>query len=69
MIIDPHIQLKQPYPCFVCGANAAFGFTMRTGDIWTCLDHRSDSNKRLVASGLAKPDRIVPTEGLVIPRL
>ncbi len=32
--MDSVIQPMPPYTCFVCGTDAVFGFTTRTGDIW-----------------------------------
>jgi len=61
--MDSVIQLMRPYTCFVCGTHAAFGFTTRTGDIWTCLDHRSEGDKRLVAPNMAGPIASIPTGG------
>ncbi len=38
-----------PHTCCVCGIRAAFGFNTRHGDIWTCVSHRSEGDRRLVA--------------------
>jgi hypothetical protein len=35
----------------MCGADAAFVFNTRTGDVWTCMSHRSEGGKRVVAPG------------------
>ncbi len=35
--------------CFVCGALASFGFNARAGEVWTCMSHRLDGDKLLVA--------------------
>ena len=43
--------------CFVCGQDASFGFTSRSGDVWTCTAHRNEGDKRLVAPALSKHDR------------
>ena len=37
------------HSCFVCGVFAAFGFNTRTGDVWTCSDHRAEGDQLLVA--------------------
>jgi hypothetical protein len=39
------------HTCFMCGADAAFGFNTRTGDVWTWMSHRSNGDKRVVAPG------------------
>lgn len=43
--------------CFVCGQAASFGFTSRPSDVWTCMAHRTEGDKRLVAPALSKHDR------------
>jgi len=35
--------------CFMCGALASFGFNTRAGVVWTCMSHRSEGDKLLVA--------------------
>jgi hypothetical protein len=51
------INDKAPPPnraCFVCGKYACFGFNTRSGDVWTCLDHRPEGQKRPVAPVLSR---------------
>jgi hypothetical protein len=33
---------------------ACFVFNTRSGDVWTCLDHRPEGQKRLVAPVLSR---------------
>jgi hypothetical protein len=33
---------------FVCGALASFAFNTRSGEVWTCMSHRSEGDKLLV---------------------
>jgi hypothetical protein len=47
----PTNPMAPSHTCFVCGDNAAFGFNTRTGDVWACMSHRSEGDKRLVAPG------------------
>jgi hypothetical protein len=47
----PTNPVAPSHTCFVCGVDAAFGFNTRTGDVWTCMTHRSEGDKRLVAPG------------------
>jgi hypothetical protein len=38
------------HTCMVCGGGAAFGFTTRKGvSVWTCMTHRSEGERVLVA--------------------
>jgi hypothetical protein len=59
-------QIGPAHTCFICGADAAFGFNIRTGDVWTCMSHRSEGDKRVVtpgASGSKAPIGRAPAEG------
>jgi hypothetical protein len=63
MTMEPDSQPNHTHTCFVCGKNAGFGFTTRTEDVWTCLAHRIEGDKRLVAPSMARPDRANPGRG------
>ena len=40
----------QDHHCPVCGEYASFGFDTRTGTVWTCISHRADGERHLVAA-------------------
>ncbi len=46
--------------CFVCGQDASFGFTSRPSDVWTCMAHRNEGDKRLVAPAMSRHDKAAP---------
>ncbi len=51
---------RPPLPtrtCFICRQDASFGFTSRPSDVWTCMAHRNEGDKRLVAPAMSRHDK------------
>lgn len=53
----PHLPA---HACLVCGRNACFGFTSRPKDVWTCLAHRQEGERHLVAPSAPGRDKAAP---------